>query len=229
RGQLRLIPVITQDVATVLNTIKSLYGDRIEGNSSGGGGGRGGGGGGGQPDPAAFIQALRGGGGRGGGGNNSQLAEPKISLGADEANNMLIVMAQPKQIAEIEELVAQIDLAGAANEEVVDYAYLDGWVTTEVLQQGLLRILGPQARTSSSQGQTAQNSGSSSGGGGGDTSDAAAQARRAAFFESLRNGGGGLGGRGGTTGGGGGFTSRVFGGFGGRGGTGGGTGGRGGR
>ncbi len=75
KGQVALIPVITQDVSQVLSTLKTLYADRIEGAAAAGGGG-----GNRQPDPREFIEALRGGGGggRGGrGGASSELKSPR--------------------------------------------------------------------------------------------------------------------------------------------------------
>jgi type II secretory pathway component GspD/PulD (secretin) len=256
KGHLAMIEVISQDVTMVMDMIKQLYGDRIEGNSnsSGGrGGSSGGGGGGGQPNPADIINALRGaGGGPGGGrgGANSQLSEPKIAISADTNTNMLIVMAQPKQIAEIRQLVGLIDEAGKAEQEDFGYASLEGIVSATVFQDSIGRILGPKAVTntssSSSGSGSSTNSNNNSGGGGGGGDEAADQARRAAFFEQLRQrggfgggppgggfGGGGFGG--GAPGGGGGTPSfggrgggpptGGFGGFGGRGGDGGGRGG----
>lgn len=237
RGQVELIPVVTQDVDKVVNMIKQLFGDRIEGNSSAGRGG--GGGGGGQPNPADIINALRGGGGRGGrGGASSELAEAKIGISSDPETNMLIVMAQPQDIAEIRALVDAIDRAGEADPEEIVTASLDGAISAGILKEGLTRMLGPQAQTN----VTSQTAGSSTsapaapGGGGEDMTDAQRQAQRAAFFERLRQGGGfpggggapggGFGGRGGTTGG---ATRGGFQGFGGRGGGGTQGGGRGGR
>ncbi|MCA9132895.1 MAG: hypothetical protein KDA45_07060, partial [Planctomycetales bacterium] len=157
QGQLAMIPVISQDVNQVLNMIKQLYGERIEGNaaSGGGGGGRGGDGGrgGGQPNPAELIAALRGagGGGRGGRGSTpSKLVEPKIALSADTNTNMLIVMAQPKQIYEIEQLVALIDKAGEAEKEDFGYSSLEGVVSATVFKDSIGRILGPKAQTNTS-------------------------------------------------------------------------------
>lgn len=230
QGQRAMIPVITKDAAEVVTIIKELYGDRIQGASSSGGGG-GGGGRGGQPDPAAFIQALRGGGGRGGrggGGGQTQLAEPKISITAEPSTNMLIVQAQPQQIDEIRQLVEMIDQAGAADPEEIAVTDLGG-IKGDLVADGVKRMLGSQVQTNVAAADASSGSGSSnstSGRDNNDNDDAAAQARRAAFFERLRAGGGGFGGRGGGPGGGG------FGGFGGRGGGapgGGTTGGRGGR
>lgn len=235
KGSIEMIPVVSQDVTQVLNMVKSLYGDLIEGASSGAASGRGGGGG--QPNPAELIQALRGGGGRGGraGGGTSELTEPKIALGADVENNLLIVRAQPAQIAEIRDLVEQIDIIGEAQEETIGYAPLGGW-KAGVYENAINRIFGDSVQTNST--ETTSGSTSSSTGAPGSTTGASAadQARRAAFFEAIRSrggfGGGGApgGGRGGATGGGGG----PGGGAGGRGGIGGGggggpTGGRGGR
>ncbi len=230
QGQLAMIPVITQDVNTMLTTIKSLYGDRIEGNSSSGGGSRGGppgggsGGGGGQPNPAEFIAAIRGAAGGGGrGGTNSKLTEPKIAIAADTNTNTLIVLAQPKQIAALEQLVADLDAVGEAEKEDFAFASLEGVVSGELLKSSVSRILGPKVvtNTTTPTSGSSSNSGSSSGGGGSSGGDdAASQERRAAFAEMLRSrfgGGGGptgsssSSGRGGPTPGGGG----PIGGFGG--------------
>lgn len=205
QGQLAMIPVISQDVNQMLNTIKQLYGDRIEGNSSGGGGGGrgGGGGGGGQPNPAEIIAALRGGGGGGrGGGAQSKLVEPKISIGADTNTNTLIVRAQPSQIEELRRLVEDIDEVGEAEKEDFAYSSLDGVVSATLFKDSITRILGPKAVTNISSTTTpnnnaAQSTQTTSTPTGGD--DAATQARRAAFAEMLRSRFGG--GRGGDSGG----------------------------
>ncbi|GAB5402286.1 MAG: secretin N-terminal domain-containing protein [Aureliella sp.] len=228
KGIVEMIPVVSQDVSDVLATIKTLYGDRIEGQASSGGGG---GGRGGQPDPAALIQALRGGGrGGGGGGGSTELTEPKISIGADVKNNILIVLAQPSQIEEIRELVEKLDFYGEAQEETIDFASLGGF-KTDVYENAIRRILGDSVTTNATESSSGSSGGSAApAGGGGD--EAAAQARRAAFFEAIRSRGGFGGGRGGATGGApGGGRGGATGGRGGGGGGGGGPGGggRGGR
>lgn len=237
KGSIAMIPVVSQDVTQVLNMVKTLYGDLIEGASSGAASGRGGGGG--QPNPAELIQALRGGGGRGGrgGGGTTELTESKIALGADVENNLLIVRAQPAQIAEIRDLVEQIDVIGEAQEETIGYAPLGGW-KAGVYENAINRIFGDSVQTNSTE-ATSGSTGSTGGAPGSATGASAAdQARRAAFFEAIRSrggfGGGGApgGGRGGATGGGGpgGGAAGGRGGAGGGGGPGGGGGGgRGGR
>lgn len=238
RGQFKSIPVITQNVSEVMTIVKGLYGDRIAGAAPQGGGG-GGGGQGGQPNPADIIAALRGGGGRGGrgggGGAASELTEPKISLGADTKSNMLLVMAQPSQIKELEDLVQLIDQAGADLQE--DVAIADfGAINTEVLKTSLSRVLGSKAITNSTGTSTPAAGGQQAAS---PSDDAAQQQRRAEFFQRMRDSGAfGGGAGGGTTGGFGGATrGGTTGGFGGapRGGTTGGArggntgGGRGGR
>ncbi len=207
QGQLAMIPVISQDVNQMLNMIKQLYGDRIEGNSGGGGaaGGRGGGGGGGggQPNPAEIIAALRGGGSGGrGGGAASKLVEPKIAISADTNTNTLLVLAQPSQIQELRRLVEDIDEVGEAEKEDFAYASLEGVISATLFKDSISRILGPKAVTNisstatpnSNASQPAQSTAAS--GGGGD--DAATQARRAAFAEMMQSRfGGGQSGRGG--------------------------------
>jgi type II secretory pathway component GspD/PulD (secretin) len=236
QGQLAMIPVISQDVNQMLTTITKLYGDRIEGNSSGGRS-SGGGGGGGQPNPADIIAALRGGGGGGGPrGVNSKLVEPKIAISADTTTNTLIVLAQPKQIEEIRQLVADIDLAGEAEKEDFAFASLEGVVSGELMKASVARILGPKAITNTTPTTSPPSGSSSPGGSGGDSGsrgdDAASQARRAEFFEAMRSRmGGGDSGRGGGDSGRGGGSPFGGGGspFGGRGGGGGGGGDTGGR
>jgi hypothetical protein len=219
QGQLAMIPVISQDVNQMLTTITKLYGDRIEGNSSASRGGGGGGGGGGQPNPADIIAALRGGGGGGGrGGANNKLVEPKIAISADTNTNTLIVLAQPKQIEEIRQLVADIDLAGEAEKEDFAFASLEGVVSGELMKASVARILGPKAitnTTSPTSTASSSNSSSGGGGGGGDSGgdDAATQARRTAFAEMMRSRfGGGDSGRGGGDSGRGGGGGSPFGG-----------------
>lgn len=233
KGVVKMIPVISQDVDQVLSIIKSLYGEQIEGAAPSGGaaGGRGG-----QPDPAAIIQALRGGGrgGRGGGGTSTELTEPKISITADTNTNMLIVLAQPSQIAEIEDLVKQIDFFGEAEEETISTTTLGGFKSI-IYEDAVRRVLGEQVQTNSTPSESGSSSSSSSSStSGAPGSSAADQARRAAFIEAMRSrfggGGGGPGGRGGATAGAtGGRGGAAFGGRGGGGAGGGGPGGGGGR
>ncbi|MCC7334353.1 MAG: hypothetical protein IT422_04630 [Pirellulaceae bacterium] len=203
QGQLAMIPVISQDVNQMLNMIKQLYGDRIEGNSSGGGGGGRGGGGGGQPNPAEIIAALRGGGGGGrGGGAQSKLVEPKISIGADTNTNSLIVRAQPNQIEELRRLVEDIDEVGEAEKEDFAYSSLDGVVSATLFKDSITRILGPKAVTNISSTATPSNNATQptqTAAAPGGSDDAATQARRAAFAEMMRSRFGG--GRGGDSGG----------------------------
>jgi type II secretory pathway component GspD/PulD (secretin) len=196
RGQVALIPVITQDVAQVLNTIKGLYGDRIAGASAGGAPG----GGGGQPNPADIINALRGGGRGGRGGASSELTEPKISLGADTNTNMLLVIAQPSQIQEIRDLVDMIDRAGESVEE--DVAVADfGAINTTALSASLSKIFGSKVTTNSTSSGNSTPSAPAPSGAGAPADDAAAAARRAEFFQRMRDSGA-FGGGGGAPGGG---------------------------
>lgn len=179
RGTTELIPVVTQDVNAVLATVKSVFGDRIEGNSSNRGGG-----GNAQPNPAEFIQAMRaavGGGGRGGrGGANSELTEPKISVSADTFTNTLVVVAQPQQIDEVRRLVAMIDEAGEGEKEEIQVVDL-GAISSTSLTDSLKRILGTKAQANSS-GTTTSSTGSSQATG---QSDADAARRRAEFFQNI--------------------------------------------
>ncbi|GIW96827.1 MAG: hypothetical protein KatS3mg111_0160 [Pirellulaceae bacterium] len=229
RGEFAIIPVITQNATDVVNVIKSLYGDRIQGSGSGGGGG---GGRNDQPNPAEIIAALRGGGRGGrGGGASSQLTEPKIAITAEPKSNSLLVVAQPQHIAEIRQIVEVIDEAGREEVEEIGYASLDGVVSGELFLTSVTRLLGPQAQANvtTRDGQTASSGGGDSRGSSDDGSDAARQAAREAFIQRMRERGfggfGGFGGGppggapgGGDRGRGGGFGG--FGGFGGRGGDG---------
>jgi type II secretory pathway component GspD/PulD (secretin) len=225
RGQVAMIPVVTQDVGDVLSMLKTLYGDRIEGAASAGGGGNR------QPDPQAFIEALRGGGGGGRGGRSgaqSELKESKISLSADVNTNTLVVIAQPQVIKEIEGVVKYFDDLGTGDgEETVTVAQIPGFANAKNLGAALGRALGSKAKVNTtpadaqpSNSQQANNS----------SSDEEAARQRAAAFQRMRESGmfGGSGGRTFTPGGGGG----GFPGFGGGGGGdrgGGNSGGRGGR
>lgn len=238
RGQVAMIPVITQNVTDVVAMLKQLYGDRIEGAAGGGGGG-----GNRQPDPQAFIEALRGGGGggRGGrGGASSELKESKISLSAEVNTNTLVVIAQPQVIKEIETLVAFFDAKGTGDgEETVTVTSVPGGQTGKNLGAALKRALGAKAKVNTTPAdgtQSSSNSSQPSGSSG--SSDEEAARRRAEFFQRMRDsgafGGGGAPGGGGRsfTPGGGGFPGGGggFPGGGGPGGTrGGDSGGRGGR
>lgn len=217
RGQVKMIPVVTKDAAEVVAIIKELYGDRIQGSNSNNGGSRGGGGGG-PPNPADFINALRGAaGGTRGGRGQSTLAEPKMSISAEPSTNMLIVIGQPQDIAEIEQLVQQIDAAGAADPEELGFAELGGIISGQLFEESITRLLGPQAQTNVTSSSSSSSSSNSGAGGGGDMSEAQRQAARAAFFDRMRQsgGGGGFGGFGGGGFPGGGFGGRTGGGPGG--------------
>ena len=223
RGQVAMIPVITQNVTDVVSMLKQLYGDRIEGAAAAGGGNR-------QPDPQAFIEALRGGGGsRGGkGGASSELKESKISLSAEVNTNTLVVIAQPQVIKEIETLVGFFDEQGTGEgQETITVAPIPGGATGKNLGAALKRALGAKAKVNTTPAEGTQSSNTAQQPGAGGTDEEAAR-RRAEFFQRMRDGGGFGGGAagGGRTGGGG------FGGFPGGGGGapgGGNTGGRGGR
>ncbi len=229
KGQVALIPVITQDVSQVLSTLKTLYADRIEGAAAAGGGG-----GNRQPDPREFIEALRGGGGggRGGrGGASSELKESKISLSADTNTNTLIVIAQPQVIKEIESLVTAIDEAGSGDgEETITVVPIPGGATAKNLGAALGRALGSKAKVNTTPAEGSNNNqGAQQGGNNNAGNDEDAARRRAEFFQRMRDSGAfGSGGGGGRS-----FTFPGGGGFGGFGGgnRGGGsnTGGRGGR
>ncbi len=213
RGQVAMIPVITQNVTDVVSMLKQLYGDRIEGAASGGGGG-----GNRQPDPQAFIEALRGGGGggRGGrGGASSELKESKISLSADVNTNTLVVIAQPQIIKEIETLVGYFDEQGTGDgEETVTVTSIPGFATAKNLGAALGRALGSRAKVNTTPAEGQQNNSQQQGNAG---NDEEAARRRAAAFQQMRDSGmfGGGGTRGGGTGGFGGFGGGFPGGFGG--------------
>jgi type II secretory pathway component GspD/PulD (secretin) len=223
RGQVAFIPVLTQDVNAVLNMLKQLYADRMDGGNSGGGGG----GGNRQPSPQEFIEALRGGGGGGGRRGSSELKESKIALSAEANTNSLIVIAQPQDIAEIEEIVGILDQAGMGDGEETVVVVPSPTGNTKSIASAIQQALGNKAKVNSNQAQTPnsnnQNNQAS-------PSDAEAAQRRAEFFQRMQAGGGfggTRGGTGGTTGrggfgtggfpgfGGGGFGGGGFGGFGG--------------
>ncbi|MCC6507803.1 MAG: general secretion pathway protein, partial [Pirellulaceae bacterium] len=224
RGQIAVIPVMSQDAETVASEVKGLFTDRIDGGASGGGGG-GGASRGGAPDPRELIAALTGGGRGGRGGGSSQLAEIKIAVTVDKKTNSLLVMGTPQDIKQIRELVELLDVAGEESEEnVVVTSLKDTNLNVGMIDSALKSMLGPRARTNTNSSSTSSSTPSAPSSSGGD----ADQARRTAeAFQQLRerfqSGGGsttggfrgfGGGAPGGTTGGfGGGF--RGFGGGGG--------------
>ncbi len=217
RGMFAMIPVQSQDATAVMETIKGLYGDRIEGAGGGGGGGQR------QPNPADFLQALQGRGPGGGGSRGSgQLAESKIALSVNRDANLLLVFAQPRDIEDIREMVNQLDQLGEIDPETVVPYKLPGDVNTKNFIAALGKALGPKAKTGSTQ---SGSTGSSSSGGSSSGGDPATAAREA-FLQSMRDrfGGGGGGFGGGGFPGGGGTPGGGFPGFGGiRGGDGGGN------
>ena len=227
RGQVAMIPVITQNVTDVVSMLKQLYGDRIEGAAAAGGGNR-------QPDPQAFIEALRGGGGsRGGkGGASSELKESKISLSAEVNTNTLVVIAQPQVIKEIETLVGFFDEQGTGEgQETITVAPIPGGATGKNLGAALKRALGAKAKVNTTPAEGTQSSNAAQQPGAGGTDEEAAR-RRAEFFQRMREGGAFGGGAAGGGRPGGGFGGGGLGGFPGGGGGapgGGNTGGRGGR
>lgn len=187
RGQVALIPVVSQDVSQVLATLKTLYADRIEGAASGGAGG-----GNRQPDPRELIEALRGGGGggRGGrGGASSELKESKISLSADTNTNTLLVIAQPQDIKEIQDLVTQIDLAAAGDgEETITVVPIPGGANAKSFGAALGRALGSKAKVNTTPAE-GSNQSSSQQSGNNNSSDEDAARRRAEFFQRMRDSG----------------------------------------
>jgi type II secretory pathway component GspD/PulD (secretin) len=209
RGQVAMIPVMTQNVTDMLSMLKTLYGDRIEGAAGGGGGGNR------QPDPQAFIEALRGGGGggRGGrGGASSELKESKIALSADVNTNTLVVIAQPQVIKEIETLVQYFDKQGTGDgEETVRVTPIPGGQTGKTLSSALKRALGAKAKVNTTPAEGTQQSSNSQQANNAGTDDEAAR-QRAAAFQRMRDSGMLGGGRGGGGFGGGGFPGGGFGG-----------------
>lgn len=216
QGVMEMIPVVTQDVTAVLETVKSVFGDRIEGGSGGAGGAARQPAGGGQ-NPADFFQAMRSAfGGRGGqaapANTRSDLSEPRIAIGADTFTNTLIVIGQPYQIEEIRRLVEMLDEAGESEQEEVVVVEM-GAISSPALSESLQRMLGPRAQTnatsgSPSSGSSRSNTSSASGSSG--QSDADAARRRAEFFQRMmqgQGGGGNFGGQGSTRGGGSGRSS----------------------
>ena len=179
RGQVAMIPVMNQNVSDMLTMLKTLYGDRIEGAA-----GAGGGGGNRQPDPQAFIEALRGGGGggRGGrGGASSEVKESKISLSADVNTNTLVVIAQPQVIKEIEGVVNYFDDLGEGDgEETVSVTTIPGFATAKNLGAALGRALGSKAKvnTTPAEGQQTNSQQANNTAG---SDDEAARQRAAAF------------------------------------------------
>ncbi|MBX3420582.1 MAG: hypothetical protein KF752_03395 [Pirellulaceae bacterium] len=219
QGVTSLIPVLTQDVAAVLETVKSVFGERIAGvassaNRTGGGGG----GGGGSGNPLEFLSAMRSAFGGGGAQRRPaepakvELSEPKISIGADTHTNTLVVIGQPYQIEEVRKLVSMLDEAGESEKEEVAVVEM-GPLSSDALTNSLQRVLGSRAQTTVSGGPSGSSSsasrpsGSTSGSAGQFDPDAAR--RRAEFFMQMLRGGGGGGNLGsGRTGAGGGGTNR---------------------
>lgn len=207
QGVMDLIPVVTQDVNDVLATVRSIFGDRVEG----------GGGGapqpaGGQNNPAEFFQAMRSAfGGRGNQGQQSaqrtDMSEPKMSIGADSFSNTLIVMGQPYQIAEVRRLVEMLDQAGESEQEEVVVVEM-GAISSPALNSSLQRMLGPRAMTSTSttssgsstSGSTSSSTSSRGQTGQGGQTDADTARRRAEFFQRMMQGQGGNSGSGGNQG-----------------------------
>lgn len=213
QGVMELIPVVTQDVGEVLATVKSVFGDRIEGAAGGGAARQPAAGGGGQGNPGDFLMAMRSafGGGRGNPGAQAapraDISEPKMSIGADSFTNTLIVVGQPYQIEEVRRLVNMLDDAGESEQEEVVVVEM-GALSSPALNDSLKRVLGPRALTNATSGSSGGSSGttrtgpsSSSTGGQTGQSDADAARRRAEFFQRMIQGGGGGFGMGGNTGG----------------------------
>lgn len=210
----QLVQVIYQDAKSVMEVVKSIFGDRIEGAQSSGGNARGGGGGGGQPSPQDFLAALRGGGrgGRGGGGDTVASEPNKISLAVDETSNAIVVRATPQDFVEVRDLIRDLDLSSQPNGEIIDTYTPDGSLNPEVLRLALESILGQTTKSTSEGGSSSSNAG----GNDSNQQQASEISRRIEAFRALRGAGGGGGGPGG-----GGFGGRGGGGFGGGGGIGG--------
>lgn len=211
RGEIAIIPVITQDATQVVTMLKTLYAERIQGASAQGGGNRGG-----APDPQQFIEALRGaagGGNRGGNRGGGNLQESKISLTAETNTNSILVIAQPQDILEIEYLIGMIDDAGGGDkEDTVVVQRIPGGMSSKAAAAALQRTLGNKAKvnTTPADGAATQNQPASPS----DNTGGQDAAARAAFFQRLQQGGGMPGGfRGGPPSGGGGFPFGGGGGF----------------
>ncbi len=208
QGEMALIPVLTQDVTEVLNTVKTVFGDRVEGAGSSPAGGQAAP----QPNqnPGDFFQAMRSafGRGRSNGQPNAraEISEPKMSLGADTNSNTLIVVGQPYQIEQVRRLVEMLDEAGESEQDEIVVVDM-GTISSPALSNGLKSVLGDRVQTNTSSSTQNQNQNQNSNSRGNNTSngqfDADAARRRADFFQRMMQGQGGNEMRGGNSSGGG--------------------------
>lgn len=189
RPKPQLIPVIYQDANEVATIVKGVYSERIAGAQ---GQNR-------QPSPQDLINALRGGGrgGRGGGGQSENNKPIPISISVDSRSNSLIVAAPPQDFEDIRELVEVIDQSGMESEEDVVVIPLKGDLNPTVIQNAVSAILGPQAKTASTQNSSSSTPGTPTAGGDNSSSPSDVQ-QRIEMFRQMRermSGGGGSGGR----------------------------------
>ncbi|MEM9828427.1 MAG: secretin N-terminal domain-containing protein, partial [Planctomycetota bacterium] len=221
RARPRVLQVIYQDAGEIATVVKEVMGDRIAGqeqkNARGGGG---------QPDPREIFAALRG--GNRAKSEKTKSEAPKISIAVDKKSNTLVVVASPQDYEEVEELVRELDEAGASLGETTVTIAAPGGVNGEAFVKALEALSGNSVNSESgkSAGNTTESSSSSQNAG-----SAAEIQRRIEFFRSRFGGGtpgGAPGGRGGAASGRG-SSGRGGPGGGARGGGGGPRGGRGGR
>lgn len=187
RPKPQVIPVIYQDANEVATIVKGVYSERIAGAQ---GQNR-------QPSPQDLINALRGGGrgGRGGGSQNENNKPVPISISVDSRSNSLIVAAPPQDFEDIRELVEVIDQSGMESEEDVVVIPIKGNINPTVVQNAISAILGPQAKTASSQNTSSTASSTPAAGGDNNSSPSDVQQRIEMFRQMRERMGGGTGGR----------------------------------
>lgn len=180
RPKPQLIPVLYQDANEVANIVKGVYSERVAGAQSQNR----------QPSPQDFINALRGGGrgGRGGGGQSENNKPVPISISVDARSNSLIVAAPPQDFEDIRDLVEVIDQSGMESEEEVVVLPLKGNVNPTVVQNAVSAILGPQAKTSTTQSSSSSTTSSGTPTAAGDNSSSPSDIQqRIEMFRQMRD------------------------------------------
>jgi type II secretory pathway component GspD/PulD (secretin) len=194
-----LIPVYNMAADEVVDIVKAVFADKMQGSSGGNSGARQ------QPNPADFLAAMRGGRGgspggqRGATSNSAAKEEPeKMTLSTDARSNSLIVFASQATYEEVRILVEELDsIAGVADDEDYQVITLKD-LSPEAMKAALIAIMGEDAVTSSSsssssgRGATASRTGSTRAPTTGGVSDD--MRRRMEFMRSMMSRGGQQGG-----------------------------------
>lgn len=127
-GVPRLIALENTSASAVVEVVRQVFADRLEGGGSGG-----------QPSPQEMLRALAG----GEGGKQEQEPE-KMQIGVDERSNSIVVRSSEQLFDEVRTLVEQLDRAGVERPVATRVVSLRN-TGSDALRETLVSLLGDKA------------------------------------------------------------------------------------